>query len=70
MGHPAFYGTAEDGPLRTMERLGRGQIGRSGCACTPAFGRAVRVGDPVVFMARLKPCPSELRLRMIGLWQG
>ena len=33
------------------------QVSRSGFACTPAFGRVVRVCDPVL-MARLKSGPS------------
>src|ERR1035438_507789 len=48
------------------------QISRSGCACTPAFGRAVRVFDPVLYagtkvpaypigsrLARVNACPSD-----------
>jgi hypothetical protein len=31
------------------------QIGRSGCACTPAFGRAVRVCDPVLYAGTKVP---------------
>jgi hypothetical protein len=39
-----------------------GQFCRFGCACTPAFGRA-EAPSARLFMARLKPCPSELGLR-------
>jgi hypothetical protein len=55
---------------RWSEGAGEGEIGRSGCACTRAYGSAEArfitpasklAGDPGLcarrFMARLKPCP-------------